>query len=782
MKKNMLKKPFNVMVTSALVATTLLTPTVSMIPSVKAEELEQVKQPKVDENQNNEETVPSPEQTEENSQTTPEGIEEKETNEEPAIPSVQPAVDEEAPTPIEEVKNIEQEEKIDVKEEKAVVTIPDDNLRAVIKEKLNVQNDNEITEERMNTMTGTLNANEKNIRNITGLEHAIKINFINLGGNNVTDLSPLRNLTQLTKLWLGNNPINSLTPLENLQNLQELFITDNGINDLGPLRNLTKLENLRAGNNSIRDLGPLVNLQNLKELRLENNQITNVNPLRNLTNLHTLFLTSNAITDVLQLQDLTNLTKLHLSQNKTLTNLSPLQGLVKLTELLITNISVSDLTPLNSLHSLEKLHAQTNQITNIQPLENLQNLTELRLENNRITDANPLKNLQKLNSVSLNSNWLTQLPTELEGKGGISRNFMDGKTEQFAYAFAESTIKIKQGETKNIAVNWTLNGTANAAPTHIPQTPTVRPDNGNADATGTLTNLQVTGKEVGTTVVTYEPVPGLQKTVTVDVEAADIELEAPEVDDFYEKDRYVTGTVKDGTKKIQLHDEAGNLVKTGTVNDDNTFVIYVYDKNYPVGTNLQAVPLDASNKPGKTTPFTVQQKTVAPVDAPDVNEYYEREGYVTGTVKPGTKKIQLHKEGVLVKTGAIETDGTFKIYAGDQKYPAGTNLEAVPFGENDVRGQATPFTVKAIDDVGAPTVNDYHEKESYITGNVAPGTKKIQLHKEGVLVKTGAIETDGTFKIYAGDQKYPVGTELDIVPLNQADRPGIKKTITVISQ
>ena len=137
------------------------------------------------------------------------------------------------------------------------VNIPDANLRAVIAAALGKAPNAPITEDEMATLT-FLEANEKGIRDLTGLEFATNLIRLNLIGNSITDLAPLSGLTNLTTLWLDGNNIADLAPLSGLTNLTELGLGSNNIADLAPLSGLTNLRGLWLDRNSISDLAPLV--------------------------------------------------------------------------------------------------------------------------------------------------------------------------------------------------------------------------------------------------------------------------------------------------------------------------------------------------------------------------------------------------------------------------------------------------------------------------------------------------------------------------------------------
>ena len=137
-------------------------------------------------------------------------------------------------------------------------TIPDANLRAVIEDALGKASGAPITVADMETLT-SLDAHNKGIRSLTGLEFATNLTELNLNGNSVSDLSPLSGLTNLTYLGLWSNLVSDLSPLSGLTNLTGLDLNGgNGVSDISALAGLTNLTSLGLWDNSVSDISPLV--------------------------------------------------------------------------------------------------------------------------------------------------------------------------------------------------------------------------------------------------------------------------------------------------------------------------------------------------------------------------------------------------------------------------------------------------------------------------------------------------------------------------------------------
>ena len=183
------------------------------------------------------------------------------------------------------------------------VSIPDANLRAVVRTALGLTEDDTLTQQKMHGLT-RLSAPAHGITNLAGLEHAIRLTELDMPGNQIADITPLRNLTTLFRIVLNDNSITNITSLTWL----------------------TRLTHLNLSENRIRTIDSLANLIGITELQLQKNQIGNIQPLVGLTRLTKLSLSDNQISDVAPLETLTALTQLELSGN-TITDLAPLRRL-----------------------------------------------------------------------------------------------------------------------------------------------------------------------------------------------------------------------------------------------------------------------------------------------------------------------------------------------------------------------------------------------------------------------------------------------------------------------
>ena len=129
-----------------------------------------------------------------------------------------------------------------------VMSIPDAELATAIRENLQLASGDAITQLDMLDLT-TLNAPSHQIINLTGLEYATNLKYVDLSENQISNLTPFAGLTKVRRLNLARNRISNVAPLAKLVNLSTLALTRNPISDTSPL-----LQLLRKNPNMIIDL------------------------------------------------------------------------------------------------------------------------------------------------------------------------------------------------------------------------------------------------------------------------------------------------------------------------------------------------------------------------------------------------------------------------------------------------------------------------------------------------------------------------------------------------
>ena len=188
------------------------------------------------------------------------------------------------------------------------VSIPDPGLRGRIAAALGKADAEPIGVHELGALV-VLDARNAAVADLTGLEHAVNLEGLDLGHNPVADVRSLTSLTALRRLnldgaavdpWelaavrglralsLRSNGLGDVSALSSMQGLSVLDLADNRIDDLtavGALRNLVLLD---VSDNRVTDLSPLAALRSLSELHVRGNRIEDFSPLGGLSALEAL--------------------------------------------------------------------------------------------------------------------------------------------------------------------------------------------------------------------------------------------------------------------------------------------------------------------------------------------------------------------------------------------------------------------------------------------------------------------------------------------------------------
>ena len=263
----------------------------------------------------------------------------------------------------------------------STVSLPDVNLRAAIAERLGKAPNALITPDDMKRLT-ELFADEKGIRDLTGLEYATNLERIELENNAISDLTPLIGLVRLNNIKLHGNRISDVLPLAGLVNVDWMGLEENQITDLSPLAGLKKLNGIGISGNPITDISSLASMTRLEGLAAWNTSITDFSALAKLPRLRWI----------------------EFGDNASITTLPSLKGLKTLRRLEISTTRISDISGLSVLTQLQELTLHGNLIKDISPLAKLKGLTRLNLSHNVISDVSPLAGLTQLEYLNLRDN------------------------------------------------------------------------------------------------------------------------------------------------------------------------------------------------------------------------------------------------------------------------------------------------------------------------------------------------------------------------------------------
>ena len=268
------------------------------------------------------------------------------------------------------------------------VNIPDAGLRAAMSEALEKAPGATITAAEMATLQH-LDAVDRGIRDLKGLETATNLRSLELRHNLISDVSPLARLIQLDHINAEDNVISDLSPLSGLINLNGLHVHHNLISDLLPISRLINLRRLNISHNVVTDLSPIAGLIRLESVSMSENPLGDLSPLTGLTSLRRFHSWGTPILNLTALVDLPKLRVIDICGGD-LSDLSVLAGFTTLRELYLAGNEISDISPLASLTGLTRLNLENNQISDVSPLASLPNLIQIDLNNNEIVDFSPL--------------------------------------------------------------------------------------------------------------------------------------------------------------------------------------------------------------------------------------------------------------------------------------------------------------------------------------------------------------------------------------------------------
>ena len=233
-----------------------------------------------------------------------------------------------------------------------------------------------------------LNLRHAGVADLSGLEHAINLEELDLGLNPLADVSPLAALPALASLDLDGVSLANLAPLSSLTGLGRLSLRNNAIVELAPLAQLSRLTRLDLGGNQVANLYPLSGLTELTELWADGNRVSDLSALAPLTRLTQLDLSDNRIRYLHALSGMRRLETLNLAGNE-LSQLYPLSGLAGLRTLVLRGNAIEELQPLSHLGELQSLDVHGNRISGLHPLSGLRSLVWLDICHNPIEDFSP---------------------------------------------------------------------------------------------------------------------------------------------------------------------------------------------------------------------------------------------------------------------------------------------------------------------------------------------------------------------------------------------------------
>ncbi|PKV48225.1 hypothetical protein ATE84_0218 [Aquimarina sp. MAR_2010_214] len=276
------------------------------------------------------------------------------------------------------------------------IHIPDANFKnALLASSINTNNDVNISKQEAEKAL-SIKAVNKNIENLTGIEHFINLKYLTIPKNKVTSLNLTKNTklqyldvsqnqltslnistcTQLERLDANSNQLAQLDVSKNLE-LFELKIYNNRFKRINIDSN-TKLSILHAWSNQLEELNTTKNL-NLTRLYVWGNKLTRLDVSKN-TKLDELNIGNNLLTTIDASKN-TMLTHLDVRESLLISLKLPVSSTLRYITVNRNNLKSIDLT---GNPNLERLNISSNQLTSINLSKNT-NLVRLECAKNKIT-------------------------------------------------------------------------------------------------------------------------------------------------------------------------------------------------------------------------------------------------------------------------------------------------------------------------------------------------------------------------------------------------------------
>lgn len=285
--------------------------------------------------------------------------------------------------------------------------IPDKALYDAVLQVADKNKDGKLTVSEAEAVT-FLSADQKEIKDITGIGYLKKLTYLSLNNNEISDVSALKDCTNLEHLYLMENSIEDISALGNMSNLIWLRLNQNNITDISPLKACVNMISLGLNENPITDISAIANMTNLGEVYLMDTKVTDVSALKSCKNLGELGITNTGITDISPLAECTKLYALNIEGNG-ISDISVVANFKELSYLFASDNKISDISALKSLTSgdLFEVYLDNNQISDISALPDFVDgggFLELHLANNNIRNIDALGKYEYITFLDLSNN------------------------------------------------------------------------------------------------------------------------------------------------------------------------------------------------------------------------------------------------------------------------------------------------------------------------------------------------------------------------------------------
>ena len=192
----------------------------------------------------------------------------------------------------------------------------------------------------------TITCNDENMYN--ALKSALN-NYIMIGDTdkeNLTIKIPTDSISQITSINLDNKQIEDITGLEKLTSLTDISLSKNNVKNINALNNLNNIFSLNLNENS--ELGTnianvLASKTTITTLKVSNTRISDIAFVSNMANLYSFDASNNTISNISELESLGNLKELNLAGNSSLRSISSILRMTQLEKLNISHCGITTL-------------------------------------------------------------------------------------------------------------------------------------------------------------------------------------------------------------------------------------------------------------------------------------------------------------------------------------------------------------------------------------------------------------------------------------------------------
>ncbi|EHQ8814843.1 cell surface protein [Enterococcus faecalis] len=212
----------------------------------------------------------------------------------------------------------------------------------------------------------------------------------------------------------------------------------------------------------------------------------------------------------------------------------------------------------------------------------------------------------------------------------------------------------------------------------------------------------------------------------------------------------VTGTAEPNVT-IEIHNEAGLVIATGTTDGAGAFTITLPTGTAIVNEALTAIAKDAAGKESNPTAFKTPADPDAPVATPTVDKITgsTTKGYqVVGAAEVGTTVEVRDADGTVLGMETTGTDGKYTVTLEPGKASANETITVV--AKNATGKESQPATATTPADLATPTIDSItgNSSKGYeITGTAEPKTTIDVRDADGTIIAATTANETGQYTV-----------------------------------